>query len=67
MRVYGHGAAIPAWSASINMGSGTKITVTLQSFKNLRDQHVVKHTYDYSCRAAALATLLTYGLGDRVT
>jgi len=59
----------PAWSASINLNlsSGTRITVPLQSFKDLRDQHVVKQAYDYSCGAAALATLLTYGLGDQVT
>jgi predicted double-glycine peptidase len=49
------------------VGSGTRVTVSLQSFKDLRDQHVVKQAYDYSCGAAALATLLTYGLGDRVT
>src|SRR5262245_22399750 len=61
--------SVPAWSASINLnlGSDTRITFPLQSFKDLRDQHVVKQAYDYSCGAAALATLLTYGLGDRVT
>src|SRR5215475_522896 len=61
--------SVPAWSASINLnlGSGTRVTVPLQSFKELRDQHVVKQAYDYSCGAAALATLLTYGLDDRVT
>ena len=58
---------VPAWSASIDLGAGRRITVPLQSFKDLRDQHVVKQTYDYSCGAAALATLLTYGLDDRVT
>ena len=56
----------PSWSTSIDLGSGTRVTVPLQSLKERRDQHVVKQAYDYSCGAAALATLLTYGLGDQV-
>jgi len=36
------------------------------SFRALRDAGVVKQRYDYSCGAASLATLLTYGLNDRV-
>jgi predicted double-glycine peptidase len=57
----------PARSASIEVGGGTRVTIPLQSLKDLRDQNLVKQTYDYSCGAAALATLLTYGLGDTVT
>ena len=57
----------PSWSASIDIGDGNRVTVPLQSLKDLRDQNLVKQTYDYSCGAAALATLLTYGLGDTVT
>lgn len=34
--------------------------------RELRDAGVVKQRYDYSCGAAALATLLTYGLSDPV-
>src|SRR5262249_34746115 len=59
--------SVSAWSASLNVGAGTRITVPLHSVKDLRDQHVVKQAYDFSCGAAALATLLTYGLGDPVT
>ena len=35
--------------------------------KSVRDENVVKQGYDYSCGAGALATLLTYGVGDQVT
>jgi len=35
--------------------------------KDLRDTNVVKQRFDYSCGAAALATLLRYGLGDTVS
>ena len=36
----------------------------VQSMRALRDAGVVKQKFDYSCGSAALATLLTYGLGD---
>jgi predicted double-glycine peptidase len=35
--------------------------------KDLRDRNVVKQRYDFSCGAAALATILQYGFGDEVT
>lgn len=35
--------------------------------KALRDQNLVRQAKDFSCGAAALATLLTYGLNDPVT
>jgi uncharacterized protein len=38
----------------------------VQSMKALRDSGVVRQRFDYSCGAAALATLLTYGLNDPV-
>jgi predicted double-glycine peptidase len=34
------------------------------TLKELRDQHVVKQQLDYSCGAAALATLMTYYFGE---
>lgn len=36
------------------------------SLRELRDRGVVRQQRDYSCGAAALATLLTHGLGDPV-
>jgi predicted double-glycine peptidase len=37
------------------------------SLKELRDQHVVKQQLDYSCGAAALATLMIYYFGDETS
>ena len=55
-------------SAQIGIGgSGLRVDRPLQSLKDLRDQNLVKQRFDYSCGAAALATLLRYGFGDDVT
>jgi predicted double-glycine peptidase len=35
--------------------------------KQLRDANVIKQQFDYSCGAAALATLFRYGFGENVT
>lgn len=55
-----------ATDASVNIDS-TRINISLKSVKELRDQGIVKQAFDYSCGAAALATVLTYGLGDKVS
>ena len=54
-------------AANIDLGSGTRIDIPLKSMKTLRDQGLVKQRLDYSCGAAALATILRYGFGDEVT
>ncbi|HET9361934.1 MAG TPA: C39 family peptidase [Vicinamibacterales bacterium] len=54
-------------SAQISVDSGLRIDVPARSMKDLRDQNLVKQRFDFSCGAAALATLLRYGLGDAVT
>jgi uncharacterized protein len=41
--------------------------VKRHTVKELRDQYVVKQDYDYSCGAAALATLLTYYFGEETS
>ncbi len=56
-----------ARAASIDVGSGIRIEAPLQSMKALRDKDLVKQRLDYSCGAAALATILRYGFGDEVT
>jgi predicted double-glycine peptidase len=43
---------------------GNPNVVQRHTLKELRDLHVVKQARDYSCAAAALATLLTYYFGD---
>ena len=41
--------------------------VVRHTLKELRDRHVIKQALDYSCGAAALATLLIYYYGDRTS
>lgn len=43
---------------------GSPSVVQRHTLKELRDLYVVKQARDYSCAAAALATLLTYYFGD---
>ncbi len=53
--------------AQIDIGSGLRVDAPARSMKDLRDQNVVKQRYDFSCGAAALATILHFGFGDTVT
>jgi len=53
--------------AQIGIGSGLRVDRPSNSLKDLRDKNVVKQRFDFSCGAAALATLLQYGFGERVT
>ncbi len=57
----------PAMAADIGIGAGARINVPLMSMKDLRDRNLVRQRFDYSCGAAALATLLRHGFGDEVT
>ena len=41
--------------------------VTRHTLKELRDQYVVKQQHDYSCGAAALATLMSYYFGEETS
>ena len=56
-------APISTASATSPAGSGAK----LKSMIEFRDENIVRQQYDYSCGAAALATLLRFGLDDAVT
>jgi predicted double-glycine peptidase len=55
------GAAAPAASASEARGRKT-----VRSLQEIRTERVVRQAWDLSCGSAALSTLLTYDLGDRV-
>jgi predicted double-glycine peptidase len=59
--------AASTWAANIGIGSGIRLDPPVASMKDLRDQNVVKQQFDYSCGAAALATILRYGYGEQVT
>jgi predicted double-glycine peptidase len=58
---------LPVHSGTLDVSSGSaRISSHAVSVRSLRDAGVVKQQHDYSCGAAALATLLTYGLADPV-
>ena len=61
--------ALPAtaWAANIGIGSGIRVDPPVRSMKDMRDQGLVKQRFDYSCGAAALATILRHGFGEKVT
>lgn len=61
--------ALPATdsAAQIEIGSGIRVKSPLTSMKDLRDQDVVKQRFDFSCGAAALATILRYGFAENVS
>jgi len=61
----------PSFASSVvavgAVGTGNRVNARVKSMKALRDTNVVRQRYDYSCGAAALATLLRYGFGDPAT
>ena len=59
--------AVRQGSTTVRVQSGqTTLQVPVRSVKELRESGVVMQAFDYSCGAASMATLLTYGLGDPV-
>jgi predicted double-glycine peptidase len=60
-------AGVSVSAAQISVGSGLRVDAPARSLKALRDEHVVKQRFDFSCGAAALATLLRYGFNEAVT
>jgi hypothetical protein len=52
--------------AQIGIGSGLRVDRPGRTLKDARDRNVVRQRFDFSCGAAALATLLRYGLGEAV-
>jgi predicted double-glycine peptidase len=55
-------------SAQIGIGpGGLRADRPARSIKDQRDQNVVKQRFDFSCGAAALATMLRYGFGEEVS
>jgi predicted double-glycine peptidase len=59
------GARRAASQVVVNAGAA-RLEIHVSSLRAQRDAGVVKQGYDYSCGAASLATLLTYGLNDPV-
>ena len=54
-------------ASQIGIGPGLRVDAPARSMKALRDQGLVKQGVDFSCGAAALATILRYGFGENVT
>ncbi len=60
--------AAPAEQDAVSARSDpTSAVITRHSLKELRDRYVVKQQLDYSCGAAALATLLAYYFGEETS
>ncbi len=61
------GASV-AEAAAWSVPTGAKETIVKRhTLKELRDQYVVKQQLDYSCGAAALATLMVYYYGENTS
>jgi uncharacterized protein len=56
-----------AWGTAASAAPEPRGRKTVRSLKELRQERVVRQTWDLSCGAAALSTLLTYHLGDPVS
>jgi predicted double-glycine peptidase len=61
------GVASAGEGAVNTRNDATSAVIKRHSLKDLRDRNVVKQQLDYSCGAAALATLLTYYFGEEVS
>src|SRR5262245_23432006 len=57
----------PPCLAQVGISAGLRIEVPSRTMKDLRDQDVVKQRFDFSCGAAAFATLLRYGFGENIS
>jgi uncharacterized protein len=53
-----------SWALPVETGGQGRVQVSIKSLKDIRDENVVRQAFDYSCGAAALATLLSYGMND---
>jgi predicted double-glycine peptidase len=53
--------------AQIGIGAGLRVDRPGRSIRDARDRNLVKQRFDFSCGAAALATLLRFGLGEDVS
>jgi predicted double-glycine peptidase len=61
------GAACAGEGAVSARNDAPSAVIKRHSLKELRDRYVVKQQLDYSCGAAALATLLTYYFGEETS
>jgi len=65
-RRYGYALILVLFTTgSVLAGELPDSSIRRHTLKELRDQYIVKQQFDYSCGAAALATLMTYYFGDK--
>ncbi len=61
----------PQPPAEMNLTVGTgqqgRIRVNVRPFSDIEGDHFIKQAFDYSCGSAALATLLNFYLGEKLT
>lgn len=60
-------ALVPAHAADLPFAAGGPVTLRVNSMKEVRFLSTVRQQFDFSCGSAALATLLTYHYGYRIT
>lgn len=60
------GAATPVWLGAVNTGSPT-LAVSLASWKDRKFENLIRQRTDFSCGAAALATIFNYAFGRSTT
>jgi uncharacterized protein len=49
-----------------NFSDSLRLNKKIASWKEIRDQGIIKQKYDYSCGSGALATLMNLGFGEAV-
>lgn len=58
----------PCLASTIRIDPGSfRISQPIQTWKDRRDQQVIKQQFDFSCGASSLATLLTHHFNDTYT
>lgn len=57
----------PSQAANVDSSSPNTAPGSLKTMIDFRDENLVRQRFDFSCGAAALATILRFGLGDNVT
>lgn len=60
-------ADVRAEPLSSSTNSAERKSSSLKSMVDFRDENLVRQQFDYSCGAAALATLLRFGFGEAIT
>lgn len=61
-----NGVPTPVWLGAVNTGSPT-LAVSLTSWKERKFENIIRQRTDFSCGAAALATIFNYGFGRSTT